>query len=167
MSEMVAAFIRLNEGWNAEPNAPNENVRIDGNDLILQFRLNPFQFEGFDENDNGILRFTNCSRFRLGVTNDEGWYRGECRFSRLAPSWGEFYAVLNDPSSIAGPDDWVEMPLSILQSGTHFLFYFRDRTFECVAENCAIEPNRENALFREAKLLLSFAPKTGLVPVLR
>jgi hypothetical protein len=29
----------------------------------------------------------------LGRTNDEGWYLGQCRFSKVAPTWGEFYHV--------------------------------------------------------------------------
>lgn len=148
---MIPSFIQLNDGWNAEPNAPNESTHVDGQDVLLQFDMNAFQFEEFNENEIGFLRFVNCSRFRLGRTNDEGWYRGDCRFSGLAPAWGEFYAIVGAPDSTDGPDDWVVMQRSSGQPGTHFLFYFRDRTFECVAEECVVEPIPGNALFRTLK----------------
>jgi hypothetical protein len=48
-------------------------------------------------------------RYRLGNTNDEGWYRGQCRFSKLAPAWGEFYEVEGDPLMDKAPDDWVQL----------------------------------------------------------
>ena len=153
---MPPFFVRLNNGWNAEPNAPDESARVDGKDVILQFDVNPFQFREFNENEKGVLRFVNCSRFRLGGTNDEGWYIGQCRFSRLAPAWGEFYAIIGDPNSTYGPRDWVEVQYPVAQNGTHFLFYFRDRTFECVAETCVIEPTQDNALFRTLKSIPSF-----------
>lgn len=150
---MIPSFIQLNNGWNAEPNAPDESARVDNEDVLLQFKINGFQFREFNECENGILRFVNCSRFRLGSTNDEGWYRGQCRFSGSAPRWGEFYAVIGDPNSTDGPDDWVVMPRFLEQNRTHFLFYFRDRTFECVADRCVVEPTEGNALFRNLKAI--------------
>lgn len=150
---MVPSFVRLNHGWNAEPNAPNESVSVEGQDVLLQFDINPFQFREFNECEKGELRFVNYSRYRLGRTNDEGWYLGQCRFSGLAPAWGEFYAIIGDPNSTDGPDDWVEAPRPQAQNGTHFLFYFRDRTFECVAEKVFVEPTQDNALFRTHKTI--------------
>ena len=148
---MVPSFLHLNLGWNADPNVPHVHIRVDGDDLLLQFKVNTFQFSDFVEGDKGVLRFMNFSRFRLGPTNDEGWYLGQCRFSGLAPEWGEFYAVVGDPTSANGPDDWVT-PVSIAKPDrTHFLFYFRDDTFECVAKECGIEPIQDNALFRTGK----------------
>lgn len=155
ISYMPASFFRLNNGWNAEPNAPDESARVDGQDVLLRFDINTFQFGEFNESEKGVLRFVNCSRFRLGGTNDEGWYRGKCRFSRLAPAWGEFYAVIGDPNSTEGPSDWIVVQHSAGGNRTHFLFYFRDRSFECVAEKCVIEPTQKNALFRTHKSIPS------------
>ena len=148
---MPTSFVRLNDGWNAEPNAPEESARVDGQDVLLQFDINALQFGEFIKGDKGVLRFVNCSQFRLGATNDEGWYRGQCRFSELAPAWGEFYAVIGDPNSTIGPNDWVVVQSAVGKSRTHFLFYFRDRTFECVAEKCVVESTQKNALFRTHK----------------
>jgi hypothetical protein len=150
---MIPSFIRLNNGWNAEPNAPGESARVDGRDVLLQFEMNPFLYPEFNESEVGILRFVDCSRFRLGGTNDEGWYRGECRFSGVAPEWGEFYAVIGDRHSTDGPNDWAVVQDAPAKKRTHFLFYFRDRTFECVAETCVVEPTQDNALVRALKTI--------------
>jgi hypothetical protein len=33
------------------------------------------------------LTFTGARQWRLGPTNDEGWYRGQCRYVGIAPKW--------------------------------------------------------------------------------
>ena len=138
---MDTSFKQLNEGWNAEPNAPDPKVRWDGEDLVLSFR------PGFYEPDkvSGIVEgitFRRCSRFRIGSVNDEGWYRGECRFSCVAPRWGEFYEVSGDLLLELLPEDWncrIETP----ENSKHYLFYFRDEEFECDAEDWCINAKSE------------------------
>ena len=141
-------FRKLNEGWNAEPNAPSPVVDVDGRDLLLRFYLNPFAYPGFVEADSGILRFKDFSSYRLGSTNDEGWYRGQCRYSKLAPEWGELYQICGDDPLRRLPSDWQRFREEVQSSG-HFLFYFRDETFECIADNWEFESVPENALFRK------------------
>jgi hypothetical protein len=137
----MTTFRQLNEAWNAEPNAPDPTVSLDGGDLMVSFRMNPFQFPQFSEGDVGKLRFRSCCRYRLGPTNDEGWYLGQCRFSNVAPEWGEFYEVGGDLRLAECPDDWVEVGSP--QNGLrHFLFYFRDATFECDALDWSLEVER-------------------------
>ncbi len=144
---MNPTFEQINKGWNAEPNAPEPRIEVTGNDLLLTFFVNAFQFEEFEEEELGILRFVDCERYRLGSTNDEGWYRGQCRFSKLAPSWGEFYLVSGDNALLNAPTDWkILKPDS--GTGKHFLFYFRDETFECVAKQCVAEKTANNSLQR-------------------
>src|SRR5437763_1705683 len=104
---MHTRFIKLNDGWNAEPNAPAPIVHRAGNDLAVDFRLNPFQLKRFSAGDRGRLIFHNCWRYRLGETNDEGWYLGQCRFSKIAPGWGEFYEVQGDLKLEPSLSDWV------------------------------------------------------------
>src|SRR5215831_1228803 len=134
----MTTFRQLNEGWNAEPNAPSPQVRVEGKDAIVTFLLNPFRFPQFGVEDKGILRFFSCQRYRLGPTNDEGWYRGQCRFSNLAPRWGELYEVSGDLRLEACPDYWVALAPSH-GAVRHFLFYFRDETFECDAADWAFK----------------------------
>jgi hypothetical protein len=141
------SFRQLNDGWNAEPNAPAPVVERSGPDLLLRFTLNAFKFTQFAEEEVGILRFVDCARHRLGATNDEGWYRGQCRFSRYAPAWGEFYEIGGVVSSLGEPDDWIVSGPD-KASCRHFLFYFRDETFECFAVDWLFEVDPHNALFR-------------------
>ena len=131
---MDTRFVQLNDGWNAEPNAPAPVVARSGNDVVLEFRVNPFQFKQFSEGDRGRLVFLNCWRYRLAATNDEGWYLGQCRFSKIAPAWGEFYEVQDDLKLESSPNDWVVLGPEPHVPVKHFLFYLRDQTFECEAE---------------------------------
>jgi len=82
---MSTEFIHLNKNWNAEPNAPQVNVEIQDEFLSLSFLVNPLAYEGFEEGQKSELHFFGCSTWRLGPTNDEGWYSGICRFSNVAP----------------------------------------------------------------------------------
>jgi hypothetical protein len=72
------------------------------------------------------------------LPNDEGWYLGQCRFSKIAPAWGEFYEVDGDLKLESVPNDWIVVGPESRTTAKHFLFYLRDQTFECDAES--IEP---------------------------
>ena len=141
------SFQKLNEGWNAEPNGPMPTAAASGPDLLLRFWLNPFIFEQFAPSDEGILRFSRCVRYRLGRTNMDGWYFGQCRYSKIAPEWGEFYEITGEDPLRDEPSDWVTVDRTP-NSSRHFLFYFHDETFECIAADWAFEPIPENALHR-------------------
>ena len=145
----LLTFLKLNQGWNAEPNAPAPVVSVDGNDVILRFYLNAFRYPDFSEEEFGYLRFVTCERYRLGSTNDEGWYRGQCRFGKLAPEWGEFYQISGNFSGVAEATDWHLLSTTLSSKLRHFLFYFRDNTFECLAVECVVEQRTDNALLRK------------------
>ena len=131
---MSTTFTKLSIDWNAEPNSPDPTVTVAGRDVLLAFYMNAFQFARFNEEDMGILRFENCRRYRLAPTNEEGWYQGQCRFSKMAPAWGEFYEVSGDLLLDRCPEDWVDIgPRTSAQK--HFLFYLRDHQFESDAES--------------------------------
>jgi hypothetical protein len=136
----VTEFRQLNHGWNAEPNAPDTQMSVNGTDVLLSFLMNPFQFPEFSEDDRGTLRFSGCARYRLYAINDEGWYRGQCRFSKVAPAWGEFYEIVGDLRLNESPNDWVRLVL-VTEAHHHFLFYLRDETFECDALNWTLTVN--------------------------
>ncbi len=136
---MTTSFIKLNKDWNAEPNAPDPRASVDKGDVVLEFLANSFQFPRFSEGQVLRLRFTRASRYRLGGTNDEGWYRGQCRFSRLAPEWGEFYEVTGDLRLEQCPKDWIVVAGVSSEGLRHFLFYLRDETFECSASDWSLE----------------------------
>jgi hypothetical protein len=149
---MRPTFQLLNPDWNADPSAPDPAPEASGADLLLTFRVNAVQFPEFEAGEIGTLRFVSCRRYRLGPANDEGWSRGQCRFSGLAPAWGEFYLVKGDAALLNAPRDWKNVDAgSMGPDGHHFLFYFKDKTFECVADRCAVEPVGGNALKRTGK----------------
>ena len=136
VDDLRTRFTKLNVDWNAEPNAPYPKVRTAAQTLVLTFLLNPWEFPQFREGDRGELAFSACWRYRLGATNDEGWWRKQCRFSFLAPAWGEFYEVNGDLRLERLPDDsWVLLADPPSAETRHFLFYFRDETFECDASS--------------------------------
>jgi hypothetical protein len=134
---MRTQFRKLNHDWNAEPNAPHPTVKVHGNSVSLEFVANSSQFLRFSDGQRLRLRFTQARRYRLGATNDEGWYRGECRFSRTAPAWGEFYQVSGDLVMNRCPSDW--HIVGSCPASHHFLFYLRDDTFECEADDWKLE----------------------------
>ncbi|QDG75596.1 hypothetical protein [Labrenzia sp. PHM005] len=130
----MTTFLQLNDGWNAEPNCPFPQVAIDENDLWLRFGPNAFRFKNYSAVPHLHLKFSNCSRFRFTPVNDEGWYRGQCRFSELAPSWGEFYEVLGDFLENLQNTNWNLLHQHQTKQ-RNFLFYLRDEAFECSAED--------------------------------
>jgi hypothetical protein len=136
----IPIFKRLNEGWNADPNVPDGKVAVSGDMVRLSFFLNPYEFDAF-EGEMGALAFEHCSMWRLGPTNDEGWYMGQCRYSRTAPAWGEFYELSGEDDQRLTPADWHQFVPTPLNR-RHFLFYLRDNTFECFAADWRFERDR-------------------------
>jgi hypothetical protein len=140
---MKTLFTKLNENWNADPNSPVPIVEIHEKYILLTFAMNPYGNQQFKVGDVGKITFYNCSKYRLGATNDEGWYRGQCRFSKIAPAWGEFYKVSGNLKLADCPADWVEVGQES-EGLSHFLFYFRDNTFECNARDWKLEIGTED-----------------------
>ena len=104
-----------------------------GSNLILEFGVNAYAFENFTEGEVVTLTFSDCWRYRLGPTNDEGWYRSQCRFSHSALAWGEFYEVSGELLMDQAPKDWVILNPEPPHPTKHYLFYLRDESFECDA----------------------------------
>ena len=127
-------FIQLNIGWNADPCVGIPVCVADGDDLQVRFRLNCYQFPDYSEDQVGVLTFVNCSRFNPDGTNDEGWYRGQCRFSEIAPGWGEFYEVVGELHLNEMNGEWINLSKPSV-SDRHFLFYFKENTLECQAHD--------------------------------
>lgn len=141
-------FEQLNLGWNAEPNAPEVEITVLGNDVIVVFFLNAFLYDEFNEGDKAKLTFHDCMQYRCGNPNDEGFYiYGQSRFKSFGVKWGEFYLV-------RGSNWKEEFPDLIFVSNqphdrlNHYLFYFKDETFECIAKNfdLQIETKQTNSV---------------------
>ena len=132
-----ATFHQLNQGWNAYPNGDNPRVDVVGLTVRFTFLLNLYAYDA-REGDKGRLTFNTCSRWRLGATNDEGWYRGRCRYSKTAPAWGEFYEITGVDDLRDLPSDWNTLAPPT-GCDRHFLFYLRDQTFECIAQGWSFD----------------------------
>jgi hypothetical protein len=132
-------FIKLNEGWDADPNDPVPKVEIDRqlSKIILSFGVNYFIHDNVTEDDVGILEFFDCYKYRLGSTNDHGFYLGQCRFSNTGIVWGDFYNMKESNWEQDFPKDEIIVDVNLKKSlnNKHYLFYFRDQTFECIASS--------------------------------
>lgn len=131
MEEAVLKFLQQNSDWNADPNAPEPHVSMDGPTLGISFWMHPRSF-GWDERQKvrGLLQFHSFKRWCWDSTNDEGWYAGYGCFAGQAPRWGEFYEIVGGEQLGANS---IPSPTRAADPVRHFLFYFRDEVIECYA----------------------------------
>ncbi len=129
------AFTRLNEDWNAHPNDVSLRLEKCGTELIAWMKPNPYLHRQYEKASEIAVSFVNCSRYRVTSVNDEGWYLGQCRFSGLAPKWGEFYEISGDTRDDMNSTPWIKMEgLGV----KHFHFYLKDETLEIKAQDWVI-----------------------------
>ncbi|HYV91219.1 MAG TPA: hypothetical protein VE978_05525 [Chitinophagales bacterium] len=127
-------FKKLNLGWNVEPNAPNLNLTIQGDTLRLEFLLNYMKFPHILEGEKGELIFKKCYKYNYNFCNDEGYYRGQYRYNYKELPWGEFYELHTDWENDFPTDSKIIREHLGKENFKHFIFFFRDSTFECLAE---------------------------------
>jgi len=133
--------IKLNENWSADPNVPEPKIKIEGDKLYLDFFLNYFTDKSLEKGQKGQLIFDGCYMYRLGSVNDEGFSREQFRYSPDDIKWGEFYELTESDWVNTFPDDKVLVSESLKDDGQlkHYLFFFRDETFECIAKGYTFE----------------------------
>ncbi len=130
-------FVKISDNWNADPVLPEIELKVIGQNLEMIIFLNYFAFDNFSEGDKAIITFENCSKYSLNTCNDEGYYYGQYRIKPDELPWGEFYEITSGlnkdfPKPVVDlSDDHKEK--------RHFLFFFKDDTFECLADNYKIE----------------------------
>lgn len=134
-------FTKLNEGWNAEPNAPYLTLNEKDGVLIATVVPNAFQFSVGSTLKRWVLRFSGCAAYRETIINDHGWYLGQCRFSQIAPAWGEFYELTGNTYDALQEEPWIPMSGS---GDRHFHFYLRDSTLEVKADDWQLIKDEEN-----------------------
>lgn len=133
----LPVFHHLNTGWNADPNAPDPRIELEDRDLLVTFAPNRYQFRRYEGLEEITLQFRDCSRYRITPINDHGWYGRQCRFSSLAPAWGEFYEITGYTRDALEPTPWAE---AAGKGDRHFHFYFRDETLEVKAGDWNVSP---------------------------
>jgi len=127
-------YVKLNKNWNSEPNTPEAEVLKTDDGIALTFLLNALIFQHIDEHDKGSIYFFNVYVYRLGSTNDEGYFNCDFRFKKEQLPWGEFYELFNSNWKHNFPDEKVILDDSINKNKLrHFIFFLKDQTFECLA----------------------------------
>ncbi|MEP4199345.1 MAG: hypothetical protein ABJL99_27275 [Aliishimia sp.] len=126
----LPTFTRLNEDWNAHPNDVGLKIEQRGQMLLAHMKPNPYVYRQYEKIPEITVRFEGCERYRVTPINDHGWYGGQCRFSGLAPSWGEFYEISGNTRDDMDPTLWVKMEGA---GARHFHFYLRDEALEVKA----------------------------------
>jgi len=124
-------YIQITTEWNADPVSPEIELNVDGTDLIMDIYLNHFVFDNYKEGDKAKIRFKNCAEYSLNTCNDEGYYYGQYRMNPNQLPWGEFYEIKS------GLDRNMPNPRVTITNENldrkHFVFFFKDETFECLA----------------------------------
>ncbi|WP_026705997.1 hypothetical protein [Flavobacterium soli] len=137
-------YIQITKDWNADPVSPEIELKVDEIDLIMDIYLNHFQFDKYQEGDKVKIRFKNCAEYSLNTCNDEGFYHGQYRIKPSKLEWGEFYEIKS------GLDRKLPNPIKIIQNDNsdrkHFIFFFKDKTFECLASDYYLDFYNEKVL---------------------
>lgn len=130
-------FIQITTDWNADPVSPEIELNIDGLDLVMDIYVNHLAFDKFKEGDKAKIRFLDCSQYSLNPCNDEGYYYGQYRTNPNKLPWGEFYEITS------GLDRHFPEPIIKVQDNEidkrHYVFFFKDETFECIASDYELE----------------------------
>ncbi|MBS1659646.1 MAG: hypothetical protein JST68_01205 [Bacteroidetes bacterium] len=129
----------LSKAWNADPNAPEVNISVTGNQVTLRFYLNCFLFDAFNEGDTAILRFNGCHKYTLNSMNDEGYFMGKYRYKHDQLPWGEFYQLETDWEVDFPRTNTILTTEIYPERLKHYIFFFKDNCFECVTENYEVE----------------------------
>lgn len=137
-------YIQITKDWNADPVSPEIELKEDGIDLIMNIYLNLFQFDHYQEGDKVKIRFKNCAEYSLNTCNEEGFYYGQYRIKPTELEWGEFYEIKS------GLDRKLPNPVKRIQNDNsdrkHFIFFFKDETFECIASDYRLDFYNEKVL---------------------
>ena len=129
-------YEKLNNRWNAKPNSPNLSIDVEDNCAELTFDLNPFKFNYIDEGDKGSLEFQEVYKFFSGSVNDEGYYKGNHRYTNDQLPWGEFYELFDSNWETIFPKSANIISNDVEKSELrHFIFFLKEQEVECLCED--------------------------------
>ena len=131
-------YNKLNKDWNADPNAPEVTIEVKESTVMLDFYLDGFVYN-FKEGQRGKLTFMNCHKYSFNSMNDEGYFREQYRYKHEELPWGEFYELKTNWETDFPKDAEVLNLNPNRLNLKHYIFFLRDDTFECVAENYSFE----------------------------
>ena len=128
-------YIKLNLDFDAEPNAPSPEISINDSTLILKFLLNPFLWDDVEDDEQAELRFNDVLKYRFGGPGSDNF--SDFRYYDKGIDNYGFYQLKNSNWTKDFPlDEKVisKEPNSSNDNFKHYVFFFRDNTFECIAE---------------------------------
>ena len=129
-------YKKLNRNWNSAQVNANAEISMADEILNLTFNLDPFKYEHIDEGDKGVLEFFKVYAYQLLPIDKESYMSGQFRFSNSQLPWGEFYELTGSNWKKNFPEDKVLVDGSLNSKGQrHFILFFPDTIFECVAED--------------------------------
>lgn len=127
--------------WNADPNSPGVELVIGGTSVLIDFFVNYFIYDNFNEGDKAKITFFHCHKYCFNSMNDEGYFMGQYRYKYTDLPWGQFYK-LNTDWETDFPVGQITLNETVDKRKLHhYIFFFKDNTFECVAENYQLEFN--------------------------
>lgn len=120
----------------SNPNIAAPEIYLYEKNLTLRFPVNTF-INNLEDGHIGKILFKNCTAFRVGSPNDEGYGIGsdtvwnEASFPGI--EWHHFYEVLDS----SGPtfERFFTTESHDQSSQRHFVFFMKEATFECYARD--------------------------------
>lgn len=129
----------LTTDWNADPNAPEVKLTAEDTSVTIDFFVNYFLFDKFKEGDQARVIFLNCLKYSFNSMNDEGYYMGQYRYKYTDLPWGEFYKLDTNWETDFPARHITLTEMTDKERLNHYIFFFKDNTFECVAESYQLE----------------------------
>jgi len=130
-------YVQITKDWNAHSVSPKIELQVINSNLIMTIIVNDYVFEGFDEGDKASILFKSCSKYSLNTCNDEGYYYGQYRTNPNELPWGGFYEIKSGLDR-EFPEPIVNLTMEN-SNKRHFIFFFKDETFECLADDYEID----------------------------
>jgi hypothetical protein len=92
-------------------------------------------YDHIAEDQKGEFNIYNCHKYSFNSCNNEGYYRGQYRYKYTELPWGEFYKLQTNWKTDFHHESIILNNKVKDDKMNHFIFFFRDSTFECVAED--------------------------------
>jgi hypothetical protein len=133
---MKIEFQKLNINWDADPVSSMPICWEENNNVSLDFFLNYQNNDNYKEGERARIVFQNCEKYTLNSCNDESFYFGQYRIKPTELEWGEFYELKN--YNDRNFPNQVSLENDINEIRKHFILFFKDETFEVIAESFKI-----------------------------
>jgi hypothetical protein len=125
---------KINTNWGADPDSPKPELWSGDGTVKLTFCLNSLIFDHIEEGDKGMLEFTSVYAYRLGPTNDKAFDSEQLRnINNQAPEDGFYELIDSNRNKDFSIDKMIVNEAISKKELRHFILFFRDQSFECIA----------------------------------